>query len=49
MKIEFAEIAYEEFLNTIEYYDITKSKRIVIIAVAHSHRKPYYWIDRFKE
>lgn len=96
MRIEFSAIAYEEFKNAIEFYDLlekglglrfkdevddslkrilkypeawqketestrrfllkrfpykivyfVESERIVIIAVAHTHRKPFYWIDRF--
>jgi plasmid stabilization system protein ParE len=30
------------------YYSLEKD-RLYIIAIAHQHRKPNYWIDRFEE
>ena len=96
MSIEFTAIAYEEYKDAVEYYNIQETgigerfkedvdqslqriekypeawqhetistrrfllkrfpykiiyyienNRIIVIALAHTHRKPFYWVDRF--
>jgi hypothetical protein len=41
MKLVFDELAKKELFDGIEYYD-----HIYVIAIAHMHREPSYWVNR---
>lgn len=44
MKIVVLPEAADEFEDAADYYD--KQQAIWVLAIAHGHRKPEYWIGR---
>ncbi len=45
MRVIFSKLAKQELDDATHYYEIEED-HIFIIAVAHQHRKPDYWIKR---
>jgi len=50
MRVRFLQIAKQELDDAVEYYIfVRENDLILILAVAHLHRQPDYWIDRLSE